>query len=97
MSQDYGVDLYNCYGKDLFESLEIGFVWDEIIEYLKKWRDELPDMPEINFDKESKQSFNEIKDLSPSIFRKLFSNTELFEQIVKTIFPENKVLLLLID
>ncbi len=31
MSQDYGVDLYNCYGKDLFESLEIGFVWDEII------------------------------------------------------------------
>ncbi len=54
-------------------------------------------MPEINFDKESKQSFNEIKDLSPSIFRKLFSNTELFEQIVKTIFPENKVLLLLID
>lgn len=92
MSNDYGVKLLNCYGKELFEKLGLNAIWEEIITYLKKWRDELPDTPEINFDKEAEQSFNEIKDLSPSIFRKLFSNDELFEQIVKTIFPKNKVL-----
>ena len=97
MSNDYGVELLNCYGKELFEKLGLNSIWEEIIIYLKKWRDELPDIPEINFDKEVEQSFNEIKDLSPSIFRKLFSNDELFEQIVKTIFPGNKVLKMLVN
>jgi len=97
MSTDYGVKLINCYGKQLFKKLDLDHIWEEIITYLKKWRDELPDTPEINFDKEAEYSFNEIKDLSPSIFRKLFSNDELFEQIVKTIFPENKVLKMLIN
>jgi hypothetical protein len=87
----------NCYGKELFEKLGLNSIWEEIIFYLKMWRDELPDIPEINFDKEVEQSFNEIKDLSPSIFRKLFSNEEIFKEIVLTIFPEKKVLNMLVN
>ena len=96
MSNDYGVFLSVCYGNEVFNELEINRVWDEIIDYLKLWRAELPDLPEINFDIDAEHSFNEIKNLSPSIFRKLFSNDELFEQIVLTIFPEKIVLNMLV-
>lgn len=92
MSNDYGVSLSLCYGKELFDDLKISSAWNEIIEYLKRWRAELTELPEINFDIEAEHSFNEIKNLSPSIFRKLFSNDELFDKIVLTIFPEKKVL-----
>jgi len=95
MSADYGVELYICYGKEFFDLINETDTWEEIITYLKKWRSELPDTPEINFDLESKQSFDEIKDLSPSIYRKLFDNGELYKEIVLTIFPEKKTLALL--
>ncbi len=95
MSADYGVELYICYGKEFFDLLNIHNVWEEIIRYLKIWRSELPDTPEINFDKEPKHSFEEIKNLPPSIFRKLFDNDELYNEIVLTIFPEKKTLVLL--
>ena len=72
-------------------------IWSEIIDYLKRWRDELPDTPEINFDIEAEQNFEEIKDLSPSVFRKLFDNEELYSEIVLTIFPKKKVLNMLLE
>jgi len=95
MSADYGVELYICYGKEFFDLINESDTWAEIIKYLKKWRSELPDTPEINFDIEPEQSFEEIKDLSPSIYRKLFDNEELYKEIVLTIFPEKKTLILL--
>ena len=97
MQEDYGVELFVCYGKELFKFLNIETVWDEILDYLKRWRNEIPELPEINFDLEAEHSFNEIKDLSPIIFRKLLSNDELFNQIVLTIFPEKRVLHMLSD
>lgn len=95
MSVDYGVELYICYGKEFFTLIDESNTWNEIIQYLKRWRNELPDTPEINFDKEPEHSFEEIKDLSPSIYRKLFDNEELYKEIVLTIFPEKKTLILL--
>jgi len=95
MSADYGVELYICYGKEFFDLIKLPNVWNEIIDHLKKWRNELPDTPEINFDKEAKHSFEEIKNLSPSIYRKLFDNEEIYKEIVLTIFPEKKTLILL--
>ncbi len=85
------------YSKPLFEHLQILHVWDEIIEYLILWKKDLPDIPEINFDLNPKVTFEEIKDLSPTIFRRLFSNEEIFKEIVLTLFPEKKTLLLLKD
>jgi len=83
MSADYGVELYICYGKEFFDLIKLPNVWNEII------------APEINFDKEAKHSFEEIKNLSPSIYRKLFDNEEIYKEIVLTIFPEKKTLILL--
>ena len=52
-------------------------------------------MPEINFDKNPDDSFEEIKDLPPQVYRKLFDNEYLYNEIVLTIFPEKRVLKLL--
>ncbi len=97
MKTDYNIDLYLFYGKELFEFMNITDVWYEILEYLKNWKDSIPDLPELNFDLEPEQTFNEIKDLSPAIFRKLFENQEVFNDIVLTLFPEKKTLNLLLE
>jgi len=90
-----GVNIEMCYGKEFFSLLKIENVWDEICEYLIKWKEEIPDLPEVNFDMDAEQSFNEIKDLSPSIFIKLFENEQLYNEIILTLFPQKKTLFLL--
>lgn len=97
MSNDYGVELHLCYGKELFDSIRKPEIWEEIIDFLKRWRAEIPDIPEINFDKEAAHSFEEIKDLSPGIFRKLLDNSTLYNEIILAIFPEKKVLYKLLE
>ncbi|PDW11658.1 restriction endonuclease, partial [Helicobacter pylori] len=50
LSVDYGVPLSLCYGKGLFENLNIPQVWDEVLNHLARWREILPDLPSLNFD-----------------------------------------------
>jgi hypothetical protein len=45
----------------------------------------------------AEHTFEEIKDLKPLTFRKLFSNDQIFEQIVLTLFPEKTTLKLLLN
>lgn len=96
MSADYNVETKIFYGKSLFEYFGFTDIWEEILIHLKEWKIEIPDLPEINFDLDAEDTFNEIKDLKPAIFRKLFDKDEIYEQIVKTLFPENKTLKLLL-
>lgn len=97
MTNDYNVETHIFYGKSLFDYLGMTDVWEEILQYLELWKQEIPDFPEINFDLDSEQTFEEIKDLKPLIFRKLFSNDIIFEQIILTLFPEKKTLSLLLE
>lgn len=97
MSSDYNLETQLFYGKALFDYLGFTDIWNEILSYLKEWKIEIPDLPEINFDLDAQHTFNEIKDLKPATFRKLFDNDEVYEQIVKTLFPENKTLKLLLQ
>lgn len=97
MTADYNVETQIFYGKPLFDYLEMADVWDETLQYLAEWKKEIPDLPEINFDLEAEQTFEEIKDLKPLVYRKLLENEELFQQIVLTLFPEKKVLKLLLS
>ncbi len=91
LSDSYGVPLSLCYGKELFENLNILQVWDEILNHLAWWRETLPDLPSLNFDENPSESFQEIKDLAPSVYRKLLDNDEIFN-LVLILFPEQKVL-----
>ena len=95
ISKDYGVELKLFYGKPLFDYLSYNDVWKEMIDYLEKWKKSIPELPEINFDLDAKHTFNEIKDLKPLVFRKLFENEVIFNEIVLTLFPKRTTLKLL--
>lgn len=97
LSSDYKVPINVLYGEQLFEALGIKQAWGEIINYLEKWKVTIPDLPEINFDINSEETFEEIKDLSPQIFRKLIMDKDIFENITLTLFPERKTLNLLLE
>lgn len=84
------------YGGELFEHEDMGSVWkEEIMSFLLKWREGLPEFPEINFDLDPNFTFNEIKDLSPNIYKKLLSNDEIIETIFPILFPTGDTLKLL--
>ncbi|GAA7377913.1 hypothetical protein HpCK89_12960 [Helicobacter pylori] len=91
LSVDYGVPLNLCYGKELFEKLNILQVWAEILNHLARWREILPDLPSLNLDENPLESLQEIKDLAPSVYRKLLDNDGIFN-LVLILFPEQKVL-----
>ncbi len=65
------------------------------MDYLRAWKEKIPDLPEINFDKDADHTFNEIKDLNPTVYRKLLNNDEILNEIINTLFPERKTLNLL--
>lgn len=50
----------------------------------------------MNFDENPLESFKEIKDLAPSVYRKLLDNDEIFN-LVLILFPEQKVLKMLVE
>jgi len=92
----YKTQFYLFYGKEFFKFLKVPFLWNNILNWLKIWKDTLPDLPEVNFDLDVEKSFDEIKNLEIQYFRKLFENKTLFEEgIIKIISPTGKVLKLL--
>ncbi len=97
LSVDYGVPLRLCYGKELFENLNILQVWNEVLNHLVQWRETLPDLPSLNFDENPLESFREIKDLAPSVYRKLLDNDGIIFNLVLILFPEQKVLKRLVE
>ena len=94
LSKDYGIKLHLSYGNDLFKELDKTKIWDEILSHLKTWKRNIPDLPEINFDINPQVSFEEIKDLKPIIYRKLFSNSDL-DNFLSVLSPEKRTLNLL--
>jgi hypothetical protein len=94
----YGIELYLFYGKELFEYLNYPKIWDNILSWLKQWKDSLPELPEINFDTEPERSFEEIKNLELRIWRKILENDKLWEEgIIKAIFRKGTTLQLLLE
>jgi len=94
LSRDYGIALQLVYGSALFDKLGHGRVWPEMLGHLKMWKQRIPELPEINFDKNPQASFDEIKQLEPGTYRKLFSNRDL-DELLCVLFPEGETLRLL--
>lgn len=92
IQNDYGLECSLFYGKELFDKYNLSFIWNEILEYLSCWKKDIPDMPQINFDINIDEYFNEIKKVEPNNFRKIFRNDEIFNEMILTISP-NKILL----
>ena len=96
MNNDYECNAKLCYGEELFSRSIINnlsdLIWNETLSHLKEWKRELPDMPELNFDNDASVVFEEIKDIPPSVFRRLFANEEIKTQILPIIFPNGTTL-----
>lgn len=98
MSQSYKCEPKLYYGGEMFSGNEKGMkefpaeMWNEIIEYLTLWKKTLPDMANVNFDENSEEVFEEIKDLPPATYVKLFKNDTIKEQILPILFTDGRVL-----
>jgi len=98
LSEFYGIKIHLLYGKELFDYLGKSDLWEQILFWLKQWKDSLPEIPEIDFDKTPKESFEEIKELPIRHWRKLLENEKLWtEGIIKVIFKNGKTLGLISD
>ena len=95
IQSDYKIHAKLCYGKELWDEICHPEVWNELLNYLEKWKKEIPDMPSINFDDEAEKTFEEIKNIEASVFRKLFNNKIVCNEILPILFPKNESLELL--
>lgn len=85
-----------CYGGELFEELGNSYVWSEMLEHLKKWKNQTPSIPATNLDKDANGSFAMLKNISPYAHKELLAKPEL-DEIVDILFPEGEVLKLLME
>ena len=98
MVDTYGVNLHLLYGKELFEFFNKLDVWNDLLSWLTQWKESLPELPEINFDRVPQDSFNEIKDLEIRFWRKILENEKLWEEgIMLAIFRNGETLRLLFE
>lgn len=101
MAVDFNCDPRLYYGDELFEDNENGIagisneMWEEVSNYLAQWKTTLPDMLEVDFDANAQKAFEEIKDLKPSIYKKMFNKQAIVKEIFPIIFTTGEVLRLL--
>lgn len=95
LQKSWGIELSVCYGSDMFDALGYPYMWLNILENLRKWRQDIPDLPNVNFDSNPKESADEIKDLPLRIYRKLFDDERIVSQILPVLFPTGETLSLL--
>jgi hypothetical protein len=93
----YKVQLYLFYGEELFNYLRSPYYWNALLEWLVKWKENLPELPEINFDIDPQESFDELKDLENKYWEKLLENEKLWEAgIIKALFKTGDTLKILL-
>jgi len=97
LTQQLECKLYLQYGEDFFSSLGRKDIWEEICNYLARWKETIDDYPEISFDVNPKDSFDEIKNLDTATFKKLLENDPLCDAMIEIIFPTKATLFLLKD
>jgi len=95
IQSDYKIYAKLCYGQELWNEINHPEVWNELLKYLERWKKEIPDMPSINFDEDAENTFEEIKSIKVSVFRKLFNNKNICKEILPILFPKKKTLELL--
>lgn len=97
LSGFYNVPLYLFYGPELFNFLGHPKLWNELITWLERWKSELPDLPEVNFDIEPIKTSREITGLPLSKWRRLVTNDRLWnEGIIQVLFKDGATLRLVL-
>ena len=98
LSVFYNVPLYLFYGPELFVFLGHPELWDELISWLMRWKSELPDLPEVNFDNEPIKTSKELMGLPLSKLRRLINNKGIWDEgIIQVLFKDGTTLRLVLD
>jgi len=98
LNKYYQIPLYLFYGKELFDFLKSSIYWKRLLYWLNKWKKSLPEIPEIDFDKNPQESFQEIKDLEIRYWRRLLENDKLWKEgIIQAIFRTGQTLDLILN
>ena len=96
MQEIYGVKLILLYGKELFEHFKKPDDWNNLILWLSKWKENLPELPDINLDNNPQANFEKIKDLEIRCWRKILENEKLWQEgIIKVLFRNGTTLILI--
>ena len=97
LSGFYNVPLHLFYGPELFAFLGHPILWNELISWLVRWKSELPDLPEVNFDIEPIETSREIMGLPLSKWRRLITNERLWDEgIIQVLFKDGTTLRLVL-
>jgi hypothetical protein len=92
----YNIDIFLFYGHEFFEYLNCPNLWLQLNEWIKKWKTDLPDFPEIDFDISPTESFEEIKSIRSIYWRKLIENETIWRDgIIRVLFSDGTTLKLL--
>ncbi|MCX7909292.1 MAG: restriction endonuclease [Ignavibacteria bacterium] len=90
------ISTYLFYGNELFDFINHPEIWDDLLNKFNRWKENLPDLPNINFDSSPKKSFEELKNLEPSVWKKILTNQLLWsEGVIKVIFKDGSTFKLL--
>ena len=88
-----------CYGGDFFDKVIPGAeIWTEVESHLRRWRDEIPEFPEVNFDKDAAASAKELEEFArenTTGLRKIFGHEDLRRTILPILFPNGAALRML--
>jgi hypothetical protein len=94
----YGVELHLFYGHEFFEYLGQSELWNNLLLWLRQWKSELPDFPEINLDLAPEESLQEVKTLETRYWRKLLANDKIWRDgIIQVLFKEGTTLRLILE
>jgi len=80
------------YGEELFSKLTRFEDWERLVNWLKRWKREIPVMPDINW--ETKEAIDELQQIArsePQLWLKFANLSHLWDEgIVRVLFPTGK-------
>ena len=94
LTRKCGIPLHLFYGPELFEKfVKYPQGWGSLLEWLRAWRKTVSEMETIDFDAEPNRSFEEVRSLPPSVWRRIAANDSLWESgVMNAIFSTGDTL-----
>lgn len=88
---DNKIKLHLFYGNEFTAYLDKVAIWDEITEYLFKWKMSEENKIELNLEEDWKETKKELKEnVSKNSWKKIINNKQVVDEILPILFPTGK-------